>query len=144
MLVDNHVAILEAKTQFQSLRNEKPVISDKSLAQMVCEGLVTRASNTDMSEIPTHRKPQCLRYEHYSFELCTNDLGSVVIIHATQHYMCFLHLEISYEYMETFDGPTPTHMLYVSSTPWFDLSQKGGRKNVLANWCGIMYRAISE
>lgn len=47
MLVDNHVAILEAKTQFQSLRNEKPVISDKSLAQMVCEGLVTRASNTD-------------------------------------------------------------------------------------------------
>ena len=58
--------------------------------------------------------------------------------------MCFLQMDMSDDYMLDFDSPTPTHMLYVSSTPWFDLSQRCGRENILANLCGIMYRAISE
>ena len=45
MLVNNYVAILEAKTQFQSFQDGRPIISDRSLAQMVCEGLATRLSN---------------------------------------------------------------------------------------------------
>lgn len=42
MLANNHVAILEAKTQFQSFQNGRPIISDRSFAQMVCEALATR------------------------------------------------------------------------------------------------------
>lgn len=44
ILVDNHVAILEAKTQFQCLENDKPVISDKCFAQLICEALAIRLS----------------------------------------------------------------------------------------------------
>lgn len=36
----NHLAILEAKREFQHLENGRPVISDKCLAQMTCEALV--------------------------------------------------------------------------------------------------------
>ncbi|KAJ5500918.1 hypothetical protein N7527_012039 [Penicillium freii] len=45
MLANNYVAILEAKTQFQSFQDGRPIISDRSLAQMVCEGLATRLSS---------------------------------------------------------------------------------------------------
>jgi hypothetical protein len=45
MLVKNHVAVLEAKTQFQCLENGSPIISDRSFAQMVCEALATRLSD---------------------------------------------------------------------------------------------------
>lgn len=45
MLVKNHVAVLEAKTQFQCLENGCPIISDRSFAQMVCEALATRLSD---------------------------------------------------------------------------------------------------
>lgn len=45
MLANNHVAILEAKTQFQSFQDGRPIISDRSLAQIVCEGLATRLFN---------------------------------------------------------------------------------------------------
>jgi hypothetical protein len=53
-------------------------------------------------------------------------------------------MDMSDDYISNFESAAPTHMLYVSSTPWFDLSQKSGRENVLANLCGIMRRAISE
>lgn len=58
--------------------------------------------------------------------------------------MCFLQMDLSDDYILDFESTTPTHMLYVSSTPWFDLSQKSGRENVLANLCGIMRRAVSD
>jgi len=58
--------------------------------------------------------------------------------------MCFLQMDISDEYIMDFETTSPTHMLYVSATPWFDLSQKSGRESVLANLCGIVRRAISE
>lgn len=44
-LMKNHVAILEAKTQFQCLENGQPGISDASFAQVVCEALATRFFN---------------------------------------------------------------------------------------------------
>jgi len=52
-LVDNYVAILEAKTQFQCLENGRPIISDECFAQMVCEALV--ASITKVSSHPDQR-----------------------------------------------------------------------------------------
>ncbi|KAE8152935.1 hypothetical protein BDV25DRAFT_137337 [Aspergillus avenaceus] len=121
MLSNDHVAILEGKTQFHCLEDGRPVISDDSFAQMICEALATRLSDaTGHSE------------------------QSVIIINATQHYMCFLQVDISDDYLSDFESPTPTHMLYVNATPWFDLSQRSGRESVLANICGIMRRAISE
>jgi hypothetical protein len=45
MLAKRHVAILEAKPQFQCLENGRPIISDKCFAQMVCEALAARLSD---------------------------------------------------------------------------------------------------
>ena len=83
-------------------------------------------------------------YIHVPFKPSTNPLGCVIVINATQHYICFLQFDLSDDYIEDFESPAPTHFLYVSSTPWFDLSQRSGRENVLANLCGIMRRALSE
>jgi hypothetical protein len=44
-LTNNHIAILEAKKQFQRWENGKPLISDPCLAQMVCEALAVRLSD---------------------------------------------------------------------------------------------------
>ncbi|KAJ5454905.1 hypothetical protein N7530_012674 [Penicillium desertorum] len=52
-LANNHVAVLEAKTQFQGLENGRPIISDRGFAQMVCEALATRLS--DISDTPQQR-----------------------------------------------------------------------------------------
>ncbi|KAJ5573727.1 uncharacterized protein N7459_008154 [Penicillium hispanicum] len=120
ILVKNHIAILEAKTQFQCVRNGQPIISDKCSAQMICEALAARLSDQ------RHNAQQ-----------------SVIIINATQHYMCFLQLDISHEYINDFESVAPTQFLYVSSTPWFDLSQRSGRENVVANLCAIMRRETS-
>lgn len=46
-LTKSHVAILEAKAQFQCLENGRPVISDGCLAQMVCEALAARLSKVN-------------------------------------------------------------------------------------------------
>lgn len=53
-------------------------------------------------------------------------------------------MDLSGAYLDDLDNPSPTHMLYVSATPWFDLSQESGRRNVLLNICGIMQFAITE
>ncbi|KAJ5406102.1 hypothetical protein N7465_007386 [Penicillium sp. CMV-2018d] len=47
LVVKNHVAILEAKTQFQCLEDGRPVISDGCFAQMVCEALAARLSDPE-------------------------------------------------------------------------------------------------
>ncbi|KAL2809796.1 hypothetical protein BJX63DRAFT_404189, partial [Aspergillus granulosus] len=119
MLINNHIAILEAKPQFPISKNWQPIISDKCFAQMVCEALAARLS--EVIGNPT----------------------SVIVIHSTQHYMCFLHKDISDDYIADFDGTTPSHMLEVSSTLWFDLTQKSGREQVLTNLIGIMHRGIT-
>lgn len=91
-----------------------------------------------------NRRPKCLGRPHVSFEDQTNNPSSIIVIHATQHYMCFLQMDLSGAYLDDLDNPSPTHMLYVSATPWFDLSQESGRRNVLLNICGIMQFAITE
>jgi hypothetical protein len=58
--------------------------------------------------------------------------------------MCFFEMDISDDYILDFESRTPSHMLNVSSTPWFDLNQKSGRENVLMNIVGIMRRAIQD
>ncbi|PWY96102.1 hypothetical protein BO94DRAFT_507594 [Aspergillus sclerotioniger CBS 115572] len=120
-LAKRHVAILEAKPQFQWVEDGIPTISDRSFAQMVCEALATRLSDRG-----------------------DRLLESVIIIHAAQLYICFLQMDVSDSYIHTFDNSLPTENLYVSATPWFDLGQKSGRESVLANLCGIMNRAISD
>lgn len=53
ILAKNHVAVLEAKTQFQCLENGRPIISDECFAQMTCEALVTRLS--DLNDVSRRR-----------------------------------------------------------------------------------------
>jgi hypothetical protein len=45
VLAKSHVAILEAKPQFQCLEENRPVISDRGFGQMVCEALAARLSD---------------------------------------------------------------------------------------------------
>ncbi|KAL3469650.1 hypothetical protein BJX99DRAFT_251810 [Aspergillus californicus] len=60
----NNVALFEAKTRFQCILEGSPIITDRCFAQMVCEALAARLTD--------HPKK------------------SLIIIHAVQHYMCFL------------------------------------------------------
>ncbi|KAF3405667.1 hypothetical protein F1880_010336 [Penicillium rolfsii] len=123
----NHLAILEGKRHFQCFENGRPIISDKCLAQMTCEALV--ASIVDpFNELqpngilkPSHR---------------------VIVINVTQHYLCFLHFEITEEYLLNFESPLPSSFLYVNSTPWFDLDSPSGRRQVVLNLCGLMRREL--
>ncbi|POR35254.1 Uncharacterized protein TPAR_04545 [Tolypocladium paradoxum] len=115
-LTKNHVGILEAKGRFQCIDDGKPVISDRCFAQMTCEALVARLADP---------------FKEFVHE-------SVILINATQHYMCFLQFEISQEYLDDFESDEPRSFLYVNSTPWFDLSSKTGRGHVVSNICGMM------
>ncbi|CAG8362076.1 unnamed protein product [Penicillium salamii] len=117
---NSRVAVLEAKRQFQCLENGQPIISDDCFAQMTCEALVAKLAG--MSE--------------------RSKSNRVLVIHATQHYICFLDFEISDEYVQDFESHAPSSFLYVDSTPWFDLSSRSGREQVVKNLCGIMRRAV--
>lgn len=46
VLLNNHIAVLEAKTQFQCIEDGRPMISDECFAQMICEGLASRLCNS--------------------------------------------------------------------------------------------------
>ncbi|POR34352.1 Uncharacterized protein TPAR_05433, partial [Tolypocladium paradoxum] len=116
-LSKNCVAILEAKRRFQCVMDGRPVISDTCFGQMTCEALVARLADP-IGEL-----------QHAS---------SVFVIHATQHYLCFLQYEISDEYLSDFESTAPTSFIYVNSTPWFDLNTRGGRERVVANICAMM------
>ncbi|CEJ62668.1 hypothetical protein PMG11_11162 [Penicillium brasilianum] len=116
----NHLAILEGKRHFQCFENGRPIISDKCLAQMTCEALV--ASIVDPFN-----------------ELQPN---GVIVINVTQHYLCFLHFEITEEYLLNFESPSPSSFLHVNSTPWFDLDSPSGRRQVVLNLCGLMRREL--
>ncbi|KAF3386301.1 hypothetical protein F1880_000398 [Penicillium rolfsii] len=109
----NRVAILEAKRHFQCLEHGQPVVTDKCFAQMTFEALVARLAD------PTT--------EH-----------SVLLINATQHYMCFLHFEFSVDYLQEFESTAPSSFLHVTSTPWFDVNSRSGREQILLNISGIM------
>ncbi|PLB50834.1 hypothetical protein P170DRAFT_455231 [Aspergillus steynii IBT 23096] len=98
------------------LENGQPIISDSCFAQMTCEALVARLADP---------------FKELQFE-------RVLLINATQHYICFLDFEISAEYLHDFESDSPTCLLHVNSTPWFDLSSKSGREQVVMNLCGIM------
>ncbi|CAG8386151.1 unnamed protein product [Penicillium salamii] len=116
----SRVAILEAKRQFQCLENGQPIISDNCFAQMTCEALVAKLADP-FQELKSNR---------------------VLVINATQHYICFLDFEISDEYLQDFESHAPSSFLHVDSTPWFDLSSRSGREQVVMNLCGIMRRAM--
>ncbi|KAF4509910.1 hypothetical protein G6O67_001845 [Ophiocordyceps sinensis] len=63
---------------------------------------------------------------------------SVILIHAARHYICFLQFDISQDYLDDLNSPTPTEFLHVSSTPWFDLCSKSGRQHLVSNICGLV------
>ncbi|KAJ5804203.1 uncharacterized protein N7518_000506 [Penicillium psychrosexuale] len=116
ILQNDHVAILEAKRKFQCLEEGKPIISDKCLAQMTCEALLARVVGFDQTR------------------------ETVIVIHATQHYLCFLQFEISDEYIEDFGLDLPSSFIPVVATPWYDLSSESNRKQVVLNLCALMRR----
>lgn len=112
-LENDRVAILEAKRRFQWLEEGKPTISDECLAQMTCEALLARLVGSDPRE-------------------------SVIVIHATQQYLCFLQFEISDEYIQTFGSDSLSSFIHVTATPWYDLGSESNRKQVVLNLCAIM------
>ncbi|KAH7108782.1 hypothetical protein EDB81DRAFT_673295 [Dactylonectria macrodidyma] len=116
-ILKSHVAILEAKKQFQRIENGRPVISDSCFAQMTCEAMAARLRGHEED---------------------SNERDSVVVINFTQHYACILQFEISNEYLQDFDSATPRSFIYVYSTPWLDISTKRGRENIVANLCRLM------
>ncbi|KAJ5558043.1 hypothetical protein N7535_009533 [Penicillium sp. DV-2018c] len=120
IVAKSRVVVLEAKRQFQSLEKGRPIISDNCFAQMTCEALVARLA--DPSKVLSIVK-------------------RVIVIHAVQHYLCFLDFHISDEYLADFESDAPSCYLRVSATEWFDLSPKRGRKLVATNLCGIMHWA---
>ncbi|PLN86320.1 hypothetical protein BDW42DRAFT_159002 [Aspergillus taichungensis] len=114
------VAIIEAKAQFQCVENGRPTISDSCLAQMTCEALVARLSDP-YGELKK---------------------GSAILIHAAQHYMCFLQFDISDQYLSDFESASPSTFIYVTSTNWFDLSSRSGREQVVKNLSCLMCWAM--
>ena len=74
----------------------------------------------------------------FIFALGLTVRDSVLVVNATQRYICFLHFEITDSYLEDFESPTPASFLYVNSTPWFDLTSRSGREQVVLNLCGLM------
>ncbi|KAF4508684.1 hypothetical protein G6O67_005032 [Ophiocordyceps sinensis] len=71
------------------------------------------------------------------------ELGeSVIIIHATRHFMCFLQFDISQDYLDKFDRVSPINpndpILYFQATPWFDLTTTRGRNHVVSNTCAMI------
>ncbi|CAG8002562.1 unnamed protein product [Penicillium salamii] len=87
---------------------------------MTCEALVAKLADT-FQELQSNR---------------------VLVINATQHYGCFLDFEISDEYLQDIESHAPSSFLHVDSTPWFDLSSRSGREQVVLNLCCIMRWAL--
>ncbi|CAI7603769.1 unnamed protein product [Penicillium glandicola] len=112
-LRNDRVAILEAKKKFQRLEEGKPTISDECLAQMTCEALLAKLVDSTLAE-------------------------NVIVIHATQHYICFLQFEISDEYLQFFGSDSLDVSISVVATPWFDLSSASNRRQVVLNLCALM------
>lgn len=136
----NRVAILEAKRHFQCLEHGRPVVSDQCFAQMTCEALVARLADP-LRELQHNRYRSGnflspMEYMYASRGLTTE--YSVLLINATQHYMCFLHFEFSVDYLQDFESTAPSSFLHVTSTPWFDIKSRSGREQVILNLCGIM------
>ncbi|KAI8710776.1 hypothetical protein NCS52_01537400 [Fusarium sp. LHS14.1] len=114
-VLKSRVAMLEAKKRFQSIEEGSPVISDSCLAQMTCEALAARLTD----------------YVEGSNE-------NIILINATQHFMCFLQFEISDQFLHDFESAAPSAFMYVNTTQWFDLSSRRGRESVVSNLCGLM------
>ncbi|KAJ5545556.1 hypothetical protein N7461_007860 [Penicillium sp. DV-2018c] len=121
-VMESPAVILEAKRQFECLEQGRPIISDNCLAQMTREVLAARLANCPVR-----------RSQHRD--------GTVLVINAVQHYMCFLEFHVSDEYIADFESETPSQFLRVTVTRWLDLNTKTGRENVVKNLCGIMQRA---
>ncbi|PYH89685.1 hypothetical protein BO71DRAFT_103595 [Aspergillus ellipticus CBS 707.79] len=72
------------------------------------------------------------------------DLGqrSIILIHAAQHYMCFLQFDISDDHLLDFEIGSPRNFIHVTSTHWFDLSSRSRREQVVQNLSCITQWAI--
>ncbi|RBA19665.1 hypothetical protein FPRO05_08965 [Fusarium proliferatum] len=100
VVVRNMVALLEAKRSLNIIEG-KPMISDKCLAQMICEATLARATDP---------------LDEFQDE-------SVTIINATQNYVCFLQFNVESEYIEDLGlGAKPSQPLMVTATQRFDLT----------------------
>ncbi|RSL88214.1 hypothetical protein CDV31_016108 [Fusarium ambrosium] len=62
----------------------------------------------------------------------------IILINATQHFMCFLQFEISDQFLHDLESAAPSAFMYVNTTQWLDLSSRRGRESVVSNLCGLM------
>ncbi|KAM3505739.1 hypothetical protein MY10362_002770 [Beauveria mimosiformis] len=108
-----YVLMLETKNKLQCFHEGRPIISDACLAQMTCQALTAKIADP-LTELVHGR-------------LLT--LHSVIILHAAQHYVCFLQFDIPEEYLDDLESVTPTAFLQVSRTHWYNLDERGGRSN---------------
>jgi hypothetical protein len=63
---------------------------------------------------------------------------SVIVIHATQNYNCFLEFKISDEYIRDLGLESLSSCITVVATPWYDLSSASNRKQVVLKLCALM------
>ncbi|KAK5987034.1 hypothetical protein PT974_11150 [Cladobotryum mycophilum] len=118
MIQQPTLAILETKKRFHRVDDGRPVIVDECLAQMTGEALAVRLAE---------RSPD-------SF----GDNSHVFIIHPTQNFICFLQFDISNKYLDNIATGNQTEFINVHVTPWYDLHDARGRKQIVANLCSIM------
>lgn len=78
-----------------------------------------------------------------SVYVAANSLASVIIIHATQHYLCFLQFHISDAYLKDFESRAPRSFISVHATPWYDLATQSGRLGVLHNLTKLVALAVN-
>ncbi|PHH81002.1 hypothetical protein CDD82_1383 [Ophiocordyceps australis] len=114
-IIDNHIAILEAKREVTAFVDGRPHISDRCLGQMTCEAILMRSEKT--RALPGN---------------------SVVIIHAAQTYLRFFEFEISEQYIKEFPRPSRNSFINVYSTGWLDLNELAGREAIVANLSALM------
>jgi hypothetical protein len=72
-----------------------------------------------------------------------SDSAQFLVMHAAQHYVCFLQFDISEEYLADLESPSPKSFMYAWSTPWYDMSWSDEKSHFVRVMCAIMKYAIT-
>lgn len=102
------IVLLEAKRRLE-VSQDRVVVSDSVLGQMLCEAIAARASGQEK----------------------WND---VFIINATSYYMCFFHFEISdTQLREITRAERPVNPIKVNATRWLNVKDARQRQHIARN-----------
>ncbi|TFB03498.1 hypothetical protein CCMA1212_004377 [Trichoderma ghanense] len=117
------VALLEAKRAFQPIQDGRPTVSDELLGQIVGEALALRLSENSLFG------------------------DEIFVVIAIKHYLKFLHLNISQQFLASFRtmdpaaSANPGHYLNVNSTEWLNAATQEGRRNIVCHTIALVSKA---